>query len=387
MRLLTAFLFSALCIPSVALAASMPEWDGTYLTGKHTVVMKTSEGDITLELDADAAPKTVTNFVTLVKTGYYDGLTFHRVIPNFIIQGGDPAGDGTGGASIYGDEFEDEINDIKLVRGVIAMANRGLDTNGSQFFIVQADATAWLDGRHTAFGKITKGLDVLEAISNVERNKNDMPLAPVTYTMDVVTNARVSLGKRSASSSSRSSVRSRVSSTKYETTAREKARGDVRAKRPSMPTCTPYWSGKIGACLPDGWRALDRKELRRMRGHKDAVAGIETDIPFIIQKAFVSVRFIAADNAEVISDNRIAGFESVDLVKMDIDGKEQTLSIFDATANNGTTLRYFVMNNGLPKSDTYFVVSVAVHTSVSSSDRAEIIAFFKSLTFENPTRK
>lgn len=161
-------------------------FDGVLLSGKHTVVLKTSMGNITLELDADKAPKTVTNFVTLAKGGYYDGLTFHRVIPNFMIQGGDPSGNGTGGASIFGATFEDEINDLKLTRGVIAMANRGPDTNGSQFFIVQADATPWLDGLHTAFGRVTSGADVLDKIAAVQRDAHDMPLTPITYTVEVL---------------------------------------------------------------------------------------------------------------------------------------------------------------------------------------------------------
>jgi peptidyl-prolyl cis-trans isomerase B (cyclophilin B) len=160
-------------------------FDGVLLTGKHTVVMKTSMGDITIELDADKAPKTVTNFVTLAKSGYYNGLTFHRVIPRFMVQAGDPSGDGTGGASVFGSSFEDEINDMKLVRGAIAMANRGPDTNGSQFFIVQADATPWLDGRHTVFGMVTDGMDVVDEIAAVKRDQNDKPLTPVTYTMEV----------------------------------------------------------------------------------------------------------------------------------------------------------------------------------------------------------
>ena len=160
-------------------------FDGVILSGKHTVVMKTSMGDMTIELDADAAPKTVTNFVTLAKSGYYNGLTFHRVIPRFMIQGGDPSGDGTGGASVFGASFEDEINDYKLVRGAIAMANRGPDTNGSQFFIVQGEATPWLDGRHTVFGHVTKGEEVIDKIANVQRDESDKPLKPVTYTIEV----------------------------------------------------------------------------------------------------------------------------------------------------------------------------------------------------------
>ncbi len=160
-------------------------FDGVLLTGKHTVVIKTSMGDMTLELDADEAPKTVTNFVTLAKSGYYNGLTFHRVIPRFMIQGGDPSGNGTGGASVFGASFEDEINDYKLVRGAIAMANRGPDTNGSQFFIVQASSTPWLDGRHTVFGNVTAGDDVIDKIANVKRDGNDMPITPITYTIEV----------------------------------------------------------------------------------------------------------------------------------------------------------------------------------------------------------
>ncbi len=160
-------------------------FDGVLLTGMHTVVFKTSMGDITVELDADKAPKTVTNFVTLAKSGYYNGLKFHRVIPRFMIQGGDPSGDGTGGASVFGASFEDEINDLKLVQGAIAMANRGPDTNGSQFFIVQAEATPWLDGRHTVFGMVTSGMDIVNKIAAVERDANDMPIEPVTYTIEV----------------------------------------------------------------------------------------------------------------------------------------------------------------------------------------------------------
>ena len=154
------------------------------LSGKHTVILKTTKGDITLELDADAAPKTVTNFITLAKRGYYDGLTFHRVIPEFMIQGGDPDGNGTGGESIYGESFEDEPNDLKMERGVLAMANRGPDTNGSQFFITVIP-TDWLQGRHTVFGKVTKGMDIVDAISKVQRDAKDMPVTPVTYTVEV----------------------------------------------------------------------------------------------------------------------------------------------------------------------------------------------------------
>lgn len=160
-------------------------FDGKLLTGIHTVTFKTSKGDVTVEMDADKAPKTVTNFIVLAQMGFYNGLTFHRVIPDFMIQGGDPNGNGTGGGSIFGPTFEDEINDQKLVRGVIAMANRGPDTNGSQFFIVTAEATPWLDGRHTVFGRVTEGMDIVDAISNVPTDGHDMPTEPITMDVEV----------------------------------------------------------------------------------------------------------------------------------------------------------------------------------------------------------
>ena len=170
--------------PSPSSASAMEE-NTVLLTGKHTLILHTSEGNMTLELDADFAPKTVTNFVTLAKKGSYDNLTFHRIIPDFMIQGGDPKGDGTGGESIFGETFEDEINEMKLVRGTIAMANRGPNTNGSQFFIVHAAATPWLDGRHTAFGKVTEGLDVLATIAALG-DESGKPRKPVTFTVEGV---------------------------------------------------------------------------------------------------------------------------------------------------------------------------------------------------------
>ena len=151
-----------------------------------TVTLVTSMGNVTIELYGNAAPKAVENFVTHTESGYYDGLTFHRVIPDFMIQGGDPSGDGTGGESIWGSEFEDEQNDIAMDRSVLAMANRGPNTNGSQFFIItKMDGTPWLQGMHTAFGKVTDGMDIVDKISTVERGANDMPLKPVTYTIKV----------------------------------------------------------------------------------------------------------------------------------------------------------------------------------------------------------
>jgi len=206
-------------------------FDGKLLKGDYEVILHTTEGDITLELDADAAPKTVTNFIVLAKMGFYDGLTFHRVIPDFMIQGGDPNGNGTGGESIFGSSFEDEINadsydlhkkklknevdgalppelkdatvkeylqlqgysfndDLKslpMEKGAIAMANSGPNTNGSQFFIIQKKGgTAWLEGKHTVFGKVTEGLDIVDAIANVQAQPSDMPVKAITYTVEVI---------------------------------------------------------------------------------------------------------------------------------------------------------------------------------------------------------
>ena len=169
---------------SSANSVSPTGFNGDILKGLHTVVLKTSMGEVTLELNADKAPKTVTNFVALSKIGYYSGLTFHRVIPQFMIQGGDPSGNGTGGTSVFGDTFEDEPNDLQMVRGVIAMANRGPDTNGSQFFITVAD-TPWLQGRHTIFGHVTAGMDVVDKIANAARDASDKPLTPITFMPDV----------------------------------------------------------------------------------------------------------------------------------------------------------------------------------------------------------
>jgi cyclophilin family peptidyl-prolyl cis-trans isomerase len=139
-------------------------------------VLQTSKGAIELELFPEDAPKTVENFTKLAREGFYDGLIFHRVIPDFMIQGGCPRGDGTGGP---GYEFEDEFNQHRVVRGALAMANAGPDTNGSQFFIVTADGASWLDGKHTVFGRVVSGQDVVDEISLVERDQRDRPREPV----------------------------------------------------------------------------------------------------------------------------------------------------------------------------------------------------------------
>ena len=138
-------------------------------------ILHTSEGAIELELYPNEAPKTVENFVKLARDGFYEGVIFHRVIPDFMIQGGDPTGTGTGGP---GYEFEDEFNEHRVVRGALAMANAGPNTNGSQFFIVTAEATPWLDGKHTVFGKVTSGMDVVDRICEAERDENDRPASP-----------------------------------------------------------------------------------------------------------------------------------------------------------------------------------------------------------------
>src|ERR687888_1515333 len=136
--------------------------------------MKTSEGDIVLELFDEDAPKTVSNFKKLASEGFYDGLIFHRVIDDFMIQGGCPEGTGMGGP---GYTFEDEINPHKVVRGALAMANAGPNTNGSQFFIVTTEAAPWLDGKHTVFGEVVEGMDVVDEISGVETDARDRPVA------------------------------------------------------------------------------------------------------------------------------------------------------------------------------------------------------------------
>jgi peptidyl-prolyl cis-trans isomerase B (cyclophilin B) len=138
-----------------------------------TATMHTSAGPIQLELFDEDAPKTVENFRKLSTDGFYDGLVFHRVIPDFMIQGGCPQGTGTGGP---GYTFEDEFNDHKIERGALAMANAGPNTNGSQFFIVTTEAAPWLDGKHTVFGRVTEGMDAVDAIEGTPTGANDRPI-------------------------------------------------------------------------------------------------------------------------------------------------------------------------------------------------------------------
>jgi peptidyl-prolyl cis-trans isomerase B (cyclophilin B) len=140
-----------------------------------TATMNTSQGPIQLELFDDDAPKTVENFRKLAGDGFYVGIIFHRVIRDFMIQGGCPQGTGTGGP---GYSFEDEINDHKVVRGALAMANAGPNTNGSQFFIVTTGAAPWLDGKHTVFGEVTSGMETVDAIEGLPTDARDRPLDP-----------------------------------------------------------------------------------------------------------------------------------------------------------------------------------------------------------------
>ncbi|MGY3750273.1 peptidylprolyl isomerase [Vagococcus acidifermentans] len=184
---------------------TFPQLDLKNVTGE-VAVIKTNKGSVTVQLFPEQAPKTVKNFVELAKKGYYDNVIFHRVIPDFMVQGGDPTGTGMGGESIYGEKFEDEFSrEVFNLRGALSMANAGPNTNGSQFFIVQnqtvpatmlsqlKDAgfpddiiaayenggTPWLDFRHTVFGHVIDGMDVVDAMAAVERNAQDKPLEDI----------------------------------------------------------------------------------------------------------------------------------------------------------------------------------------------------------------
>jgi peptidyl-prolyl cis-trans isomerase B (cyclophilin B) len=140
-----------------------------------SATLHTTAGPVVVDLFEDEAPKTVENFRKLAEDGFYDGLIFHRVIRDFMIQGGCPEGTGSGGP---GYTFEDEINEHKIVRGALAMANAGPNTNGSQFFIVTTDAAPWLDGKHTVFGQVSAGMDAVDAIEATPTDEHDRPREP-----------------------------------------------------------------------------------------------------------------------------------------------------------------------------------------------------------------
>ena len=185
-----------------------PQLDLANVTGPKATI-KTNHGDIKIQFFEKQAPMTVENFVRLAKRDYYNGTTFHRVISDFMIQGGDPKGDGTGGQSIWGHPFEDEFSpELFNIRGAVSMANSGPNTNGSQFFIVQnknmpkrfikqleeagypkeiikaykQGGTPWLDHRHTVFGQVIDGMDVVDEIAKVEKDANDKPKNDVIIT-------------------------------------------------------------------------------------------------------------------------------------------------------------------------------------------------------------
>jgi cyclophilin family peptidyl-prolyl cis-trans isomerase len=151
-----------------------------------SATLQTNHGSIEIELFDDDAPTTVENFLKLARDGFYDGVIFHRVIPDFMIQGGDPTGTGSGGP---GYQFEDEFNDHPVERGALAMANAGPNTNGSQFFIVTADSCPWLDGKHTVFGRVTGGMDVVEAIDATPTGGQDRPIDDVVIESVIVAGA------------------------------------------------------------------------------------------------------------------------------------------------------------------------------------------------------
>ena len=140
-----------------------------------TMTMTTNHGPIEFEMFDEDAPKTVGNFRKLSEDGFYDGLAFHRIIRDFMVQGGCPEGTGTGGP---GYTFEDEFNQHKVIRGALAMANAGPNTNGSQFFIVTTEAAPWLDGKHTVFGRVTSGMEVVDALEGLPTDPSDRPREP-----------------------------------------------------------------------------------------------------------------------------------------------------------------------------------------------------------------
>lgn len=192
---------------------SFPQLDATTTTGPIATIT-TNHGEIKIRLFPEQAPKAVANFIALAKKGYYNGIIFHRVIPDFMIQGGDPTGTGMGGESSFGGEFEDEFSDeLFNIKGALSMANAGPNTNGSQFFIVSNEnvpaqmvsqmqaagypdeiiaaykngGTPWLDHRHTVFGQVFAGLDVVKEISAVARNAQDKPKEDVVMTSIEIT--------------------------------------------------------------------------------------------------------------------------------------------------------------------------------------------------------
>ena len=159
---------------------SFAQTEGPESGDKIAIIKVKDHGDIKIRLFTDQAPKTVENFIGLAEKNYYDGIIFHRIIKDFMIQGGDPTGTGRGGESLWGGKFEDEFHDdLKNIKGALSMANAGPSTNGSQFFIVHAPATEWLDGKHSVFGQAYEGVDIIDKIANVEVGYADKPVEDI----------------------------------------------------------------------------------------------------------------------------------------------------------------------------------------------------------------
>jgi peptidyl-prolyl cis-trans isomerase B (cyclophilin B) len=206
-----------------------------------TATVHTNHGPIAIELFDDDAPKTVENFLKLSRDGFYDGVIFHRVIPDFMIQGGDPTGTGSGGP---GYQFEDEFNDNKVVRGALAMANAGPNTNGSQFFIVTTEAASWLDGKHTVFGRVADGMDVVDAISALETDARDRPRQDVVI-------ERVALDRRAAR--------------RPRTTRRRQRRRRWSRSRSSCRRCSPSRAARQNRSRSRGRRGPRSRACSRRR--------------------------------------------------------------------------------------------------------------------------
>jgi len=177
MRLFGTFFIAGLMVVSIAASGCAQSDKKGGMVAKENVVLETNQGEMEFSLFEAAAPKTCENFRGLVEKGYYNGIIFHRVIPNFMIQGGDPTGTGRGGESIWGSPFQDEFSaDLKFTKpGILAMANAGPNTNGSQFFITTAE-TSWLNGKHTIFGEIVRGQDVMKKIETTQTGPGDRPV-------------------------------------------------------------------------------------------------------------------------------------------------------------------------------------------------------------------
>lgn len=169
-------ILALLLMPLLFINQSIAQENTQKMSKNKTIVFETNQGNIEIELWPSIAPKTVENMIGLIEKGYYDGIVFHRVIKNFMIQGGDPTGTGRGGESLWGGKFEDEVSSqVKFDRkGLLAMANAGPNTNGSQFFITTA-ATPWLNMRHTIFGEVTSGYEAVESIENTATGVGDRP--------------------------------------------------------------------------------------------------------------------------------------------------------------------------------------------------------------------